>query len=391
MDRTHRLFSAAFILCLVALCGAGFLHAGENPPETGLKISIQPWKEARELFRGDPCWLGGDGASSVELGDGRVLWLFGDSFIDPSGSGSRHNATIVRNSVAIQTGYRPETARMSFSWKVLGNRPRAMFREEGEDWFWPGSGIRLGDALLVFLVRTGWSDNALGFEATGWKAVLVPNPDSTPTLWGMIPLEKPATRGVLVGSASALALDGFLYAFGSDTKGEAVHAVRWPLAEAAAGSLAAPQWWMGPDRQWVRNLALNEKPVPVFQGGQVEFTVHYESDLKVFLQVQTLSLLEPCLAVRVSPAVSRSWSQPACFYRPPEGASSGLLIYAGKAHKVFEGTDLAFTYAVNTTSAEQLMNDMELYYPVVLKGEILVKRHDGRPEPCSGSEAIPAP
>lgn len=323
------------------------------------------------MFRGDPRWLGGDGASSVDLGSGRVLWLFGDSLIDLSGSGSRRNATVVRNSVAIQTGYRPETARMSFSWKMQGNRPRAFFGEENGEWFWPGSGIRTGDVLLIFLVKVGRADNALGFEPTGWKAVLVPNPDSAPSLWGMRNPRVPPAGKVLIGSASVLVLEDFLYAFGSDMKGASVHAVRWPLAFAASGDLARPQWWMGPSRGWVVNPARNEKPVPVFHGGQVEFSVHYEPDIKCFIQVQTLSLADPCLAIRFSESFFHPWSQPVCFYQPPERSSRGLLLYAGKAHKVFEGADLAFTYAVNTTSAERLMTDMEIYYPVVLKGAFI--------------------
>jgi hypothetical protein len=46
--------------------------------------------------------VGGDGASSVDLGDGRILWLFGDSWIDPAGPGVRQGARMVSNSVAIQ-------------------------------------------------------------------------------------------------------------------------------------------------------------------------------------------------------------------------------------------------------------------------------------------------
>ena len=374
MNRKCCLFFAAIVLCFLE---AGPLYARDEPPGPAFQISVQPWEEARKLFRSDSHWLGGDGASSVDLGNGRVLWLFGDSFIDLSGSGSRRNAAIVRNSVAIQNGHDPETARMTFSWRVLGNRARSFFSEEHGAWFWPGTGIRLGDVLLVFLVRVHRADNALGFEPAGWKAVIVPNPDSAPTLWGMMHPEIPPTNDVLVGSASAFILDDFLYAFGSDAKARSVHAVRWPLADAAAGNLAGAQWWMGSDRGWVKALSWNERPVPVFLGGQVEFSVHYEPDLKGFIQVQTLSLADPCLAVRFTDELSLPWSLSVCFYQPSERASRGLLIYAGKAHKVFDGADVAFTYAVNTTSEERLMNDMELYYPVVLKGTFMKEPRDG--------------
>src|SRR4051812_3981525 len=34
------------------------------------------------FFRRTTGWIAGDGALSVPLGDGRVLWLFGDSHVD---------------------------------------------------------------------------------------------------------------------------------------------------------------------------------------------------------------------------------------------------------------------------------------------------------------------
>jgi hypothetical protein len=37
--------------------------------------------EADRLFHSDPRWLGADAAFSIDLGGGRVWWLFGDSFV----------------------------------------------------------------------------------------------------------------------------------------------------------------------------------------------------------------------------------------------------------------------------------------------------------------------
>lgn len=74
------------------------------------------WPEADLLFQRDQYWVGGDGAYSVDLGEGRVLWLFGDSWIDPRGMGSREGATMVSNSLALQNGYDPSQATAEFYW-----------------------------------------------------------------------------------------------------------------------------------------------------------------------------------------------------------------------------------------------------------------------------------
>jgi len=143
-----------FVLCLgdFSLPQVGNAFEGVDQGSSQYFIAAERWKEAEKIFRSDPHWLGGDGATSVDLTHGRVLWLFGDSFIDPSGSGLRRASDLVRNSIAIQTGYDPTCAEMKFSWKMKGGKPAAFFERKGDSWFWPGSGIMVGNRLLIFLM-----------------------------------------------------------------------------------------------------------------------------------------------------------------------------------------------------------------------------------------------
>ena len=48
-------------------------------------------------------WLGGDEAYSISLNAGRVLWLFGDSFVGSEAQTSRAGATMIANTVAVST------------------------------------------------------------------------------------------------------------------------------------------------------------------------------------------------------------------------------------------------------------------------------------------------
>jgi hypothetical protein len=86
-------------------------------------IRAQPWSAADALFRTNRKWLGADGAYSIDLGDGRVLWLFGDTFISTSFLNTRRIAKMVRNSVGIQSGYDPSAASMVFTWRKEGGQP----------------------------------------------------------------------------------------------------------------------------------------------------------------------------------------------------------------------------------------------------------------------------
>ena len=153
-------------------------------PVTVPCFEASAWREADRLFHRDPQWVGGDGASSVDLGNGRILWLFADSWIDPSGQGTREGARMVSNSVAIQTGTNPVDASIRFYWGSAANgSPAAFVPDAGEERHWFGNGVRVGDRLLLFLNRVRSVPTGLDFESVGWAAWMVENPDAEPSAW----------------------------------------------------------------------------------------------------------------------------------------------------------------------------------------------------------------
>lgn len=353
---------------------AGFPAEGVHQGASPHRIEATRWAAAEKIFRSDPRWLGGDGASSVDLGHGRVLWLFGDSFIDLSGSGSRRTSDLVRNSIAIQTGYDPTSASMKFAWKMNDGKPAAFFARQSENWFWPASGIMVGKRLLIFLMEIGTAANELGFEARGWKAVLINNPQEEPGCWMLTYLKSPQRQGLIVGSGNPLIENGFLKVFATDGKDRAVYLVRWSERSARAGTLTSPQWWAGDKAGWVGAPADQEQLQCIIADGQTEFTVEYRPRLQNYFQVQTLSIMNPCMAMSTAAAVTGPWSKQACFFTPPEQGMPDLLIYAGKSHPILRGAEMVFTYVVNTTKEDRLLKDMTIYFPAMVKGRITADR-----------------
>jgi hypothetical protein len=56
----------------------------------------------------------------------------------------------VSNTVAVQTGRDPSSARMSFHWRTAADgTPEAMIPPRGDEWLWFGSGSRVQDRLLL--------------------------------------------------------------------------------------------------------------------------------------------------------------------------------------------------------------------------------------------------
>ena len=172
--------------------------APAHPPE------VEAWPEADERLRGDLTWRGGDSAYSVDLGEGRVLWLFGDSFVGVGPGASRSGRTMVRNTVALQAGYDPASADVVFHVGHVDGEPCAVFpSSEPDTWLWPGPGLRVDGTLVLTFVRVGASEGGLGFTSLGAEAYAVRDVTGPVSGWDLEPLALPATPpGVAVGTGA---------------------------------------------------------------------------------------------------------------------------------------------------------------------------------------------
>jgi hypothetical protein len=367
--RPAPILAGIFLVLAILGCPNSGKGAEERSP---FGIEAHRWEEADKIFRTDPHWLGGDGASSVDLGNGRVLWLFGDSLIDLSGSRTRHASVMVRNSIAVQTGYDPVNAKIQFFWKMKDGTPSPFFSCSGERWYWPASGILIGRRLLLFLMEICKADNALGFEAGGWKGVLIDNPEKSPDNWKLTYLKSPQKQRLVVGSGNPILENGFLYVFAADSQDRSIYLVRWPKRSVLGGTLVGPQWWAGDKTGWVGPEETEVKLSRIIADGQMEFSVEYSPLLKRYLQIQTLSIMNPCLALSTAMALTGPWSAHTCVFTPSETGKADLMIYAGKSHPMLSGGEMALTYVVNANREDRILGDMSLYFPLMVKGRIIL-------------------
>lgn len=325
------------------------------------------WRDADRLFHSDPHWVGADVASSVDLGSGRTLWLFGDTWIDPSGKGTRSGARMISNSVAIQRGTDPTTAEISFYWgRGTDGKPAALFPDRGGEWLWFGNGVRVSDRLILFFARTiRNTGTGLGFEHTGWTAVMVENPDAEPSSWRIRQLETSTNPlGILVGFAAVLKLGEHIVALGSQNpvKSHPIYAARWPIEEVRRGNLMHPEWWAGELLGWVPDSSSAPR-WPLFENAQSELSIHVDQTTQRFLVVHTQGFGPADLMMRAAPTLTGPWSAGRMVYRPPEYHRQNVMIYAGKAHPQLIGADLILTYATNSFQFSEHGTDSLIYFP----------------------------
>jgi hypothetical protein len=366
------------------------------------RTSARPWPEAGALFHRDPSWAGGDSAYSVELDDQHVLWLFGDTFVDPAADGTRMNNPnyFVRNSVALQSGPDRESAHdlsrasIAFYWGPLHDGEPSSFFELAQggsaleladsqlngpaEWLWPLAGVRMSDGpLLLFRMHVVKTEGGLGFALRGWDAVAIDDPLRAPDTW--VPrMVQPLGEGpnVLVGT-SVLVHEGFLYAYATrnEDRAHGVALARWPLAGLAglpAGVLSNPEWWNGS-----AFIAQSDggQPQALFDDGQTELSVSYDATSQRFIEVQmrglALTQAVTALVYRTAKRPEGPWSKPQLLLRPPEadrGDADRLVAYAGKAHPEQNGPGLVVSYVVHDLKA--LVPDDSLYYPVFARVQL---------------------
>ena len=335
------------------------------------------WPEADALFHADPRWLGADGAYSIDLGHDRSLWLFGDTFVATSDAHTRNESEMVRNTIGIQTGRDPTTAAMAFHWRTdPDGSPASFFPEDGELWYWPNHGVRIGEdgPLVLFLsVLKPTPEEGLGFGSAGWRAVLVDNPDEDPQSWTPRPLEVPETPFDAVVGCGVVRQDGFVVALATRFEGShGGHLFRIREEDVAAGA-AEPEWFAG-SRGWVAQGSLDGDPHEVMSDAGPECSLHFDATIGRWVHVASRGFGATTIGVRVAERIEGPYSGAADAFTPPESKADDPFVYAAKAHPQLDtgGEGLAVTYATNSFEFGDLFTaeGAALYWPRFVRVQI---------------------
>jgi len=315
------------------------------------------------FFRNDKFWRGADGAATIDLENGKILWLFSDTFIDTDGTGKRTNSKMINNSIAIQEGNGPGKSNISFYRKGKTKKPKAFFELPGKTWFWTGHGTMLNGKLVIFLFEEKATNEGLGFESVGWYVAIIDNPNDNPELWKINYKKGPETFGIIVGSSAVLKDSKYVYAFGVKEPGtHETYLLRFEKDQLAKGDLLGMEWWI--NNSWTKNV-LEEPKLAVLFSGQTEFSVHFDNQLEKYIQIQTYGFGHSSLGYRVADRLQGPWSEPVIFYTP-QLKNEKEFSYTARAHPELKADGLLITYNVNNFDFGQLVNDETIYFPKIV-------------------------
>lgn len=361
MNKKFKLFHSRLALLLlgIALCFTSFFSKHSIAQDLTLE-DFKAWDFADKLFRSDSLWRGGDAAYSVDLGEDRVLWLFGDSFVGGGPDLTRSNRRMVRNSIAIQNGYDPTRATIEFYFRKENQNPASFFPENKNEWLWPGPGYKIGNLVLLTFTRLiQQKPGMFGFRVVGSQAWFILNPLQNPIEWQISKVSFPhMPPGVKFGTGAFLRYEGFLYAYVVIEPGiHDVYLARWHQNDIVEMNLMKPSWWSGTN--W--SLSLNDACV-IIKALQTEFSVCKGFDSRFWLvSVEGIGATDVFLRTAIKP--EGPWSEPKIIYHPPESDRDSIFVYSAKAYPYHRNQDFVFTYCTNHKSFWKMASDMNLYFP----------------------------
>ena len=171
-------------------------------------------KAFTEFFRRTNGWVSGDGAISVPVSDGRVLWLFGDSHLDDYDPKTKTTPCLFQSRNAALLQKSKSNLRDAETLRSYGPIFWSWFKNTTNNdlWLWPLCGFQNNETIYVYLCgmkKTG--EGAWGFGSVGhdyWGKVDFPSMK----IIDYVPL--PSFTGVQMGQGF-VADNDWVYAFGS--------------------------------------------------------------------------------------------------------------------------------------------------------------------------------
>ena len=353
MFSPKKILAAAFALLAVSGIAGDF------------SFHVSPAPEWNRMLQSTNGWLGADVAYSVPMGPDKTLWIFGDTFVGKIQDGKRTRAKMIHSSIAIQHfGTEPQ-----FYYPTDKNHGAQSFIKSlgPRTYFWLSDGARTEQGLYIFVQQVQWlNDSAWGFQCAGTWLAFVDNPDAPPARWKVSMHKLPFIRlpdgeDVVLG-CEMLKSGNYIYNYGYSNHTNSTAVKNLILVRAPEDDLGNTNVWeFYSNGGWTKNF---DKTTSIFSGAGAEGSVSWQPFLKKLVYVYSDGIWGTIL-MRTADAPEGPWSRPMKLYQCPDMKfSPHVFCYAAKGHPELSATnELLISYAANSESLSEVMNDPRLYWP----------------------------
>ncbi|MFC0527094.1 fibronectin type III domain-containing protein [Phytohabitans kaempferiae] len=299
-------------------------------------------------------WTGGDSTVSVLLPDGRMAWLFSDTFLGSvNADGSRPADTpMVHNTLVVQEGVQLTTTLMGGSAAF----PEPLVKPSSQDELaWVADAVVESGELRVLYNRfRQFGQGSLDMELMGTSLATFSLPGLTQTSLVDLPVGKSVQWG------SAVLVDGsYTYIYGTS---EGLGGMKFGhVARASVGGLGgAWQYWTGSGWSATESAAAR-----LLSGVGNSFAVQKVGSQYVVVTQDTNTIFDPQFVAYTAASPTGPFSGPIQLLTAPEQqAGTEKIVYTARLHPdLARPGKLLMSYDVNSLNNPDNFADARLYRP----------------------------
>lgn len=296
-------------------------------------------------------WTGADSTYSVRLPDGRIVWIFSDTFLGPvNPDGSRpRDAPFINNSFVVQDGNDLTTVTGG-----TADAPTALVVPDADGtWYWAGAGMLGPDTLDVAYLGFGrngdgpldfaWRRNRLArFDPVSLRLLdLTDLPSAVPNLEGPSWLSR-------VGG------DTYIYRVEDLGNDKYLHVAR------VAGIDLRQPWRYYTGSGWSADETASAR---LLRGVSNEYSVTPFGDGWILVTQDTTEVYSPHIVAYFARTPVGPFTGKTLLYTTPE-TGGNLWTYNPHAHpELSAGGRMVVSYNVNTMVNDELYTDVSIYRP----------------------------
>lgn len=302
-----------------------------------------------DLFTRSTRWTGGDATYSVDLLNGKTLWMFGDTFIDQvSEDRTRPSFRLINNSLVLQNENELTTFHGGTS-----TTPKAFAEPpEMDNWYWPGDATVANGKLYVFMHGFGTGGGgAWDFFRTSID-LLTLNIETLEIESNVRLFDDP----IISWGAAIMEDEAYTYVYG----------VRAPNPEkylyvARTNSDLSQTWEYFNGTDWTVDSG---EAVSVFEGVSEQFLVWKEGGTYYFLTQHNLFGNE--ISIFTADEPQGEFENGKVVYCTPE-TGGDIFTYNAFAHPHVYEDSLLVSYNVNSFDFNDLLENADNYRPYFVK------------------------